>query len=93
MGERDSHSILPPGIEGHFKHFTSGGEHEEWMPSKERKYYTNAFIVQDGKVHPFFLSYHQAYNTVLPLRSFLDIKKEGSVNISARFLDVQSAKA
>ncbi|GLB39079.1 putative NUDIX domain containing protein [Lyophyllum shimeji] len=40
----------PPGIDGNLKHVVSGGDDAEWMPFETRKLYTNAFIVQDGKV-------------------------------------------
>jgi hypothetical protein len=45
-----SSSILPPGIEGELQLFTSGGHDVEWMSFTKRKHYTNAFIVQNGKV-------------------------------------------
>jgi len=49
-----STSTLPPGIDGNLQFFTSGGNAAEWMPFSKRKYYTNAFIVQNGKVGLFF---------------------------------------
>ena len=42
-----------PGLEGLDKHaveVAKGGETHEWMNFDQRKLYTNAFIVQDGKV-------------------------------------------
>lgn len=42
-----------PGLEGLDNNTTvvsSGGEAFEWMSFDQRKLYTNAFIVQDGKV-------------------------------------------
>jgi 8-oxo-dGTP diphosphatase/2-hydroxy-dATP diphosphatase len=45
-----SSSTLPPGIEGELQFFTSGGDDAKWMPFTKQKYYTNAFIVQNGKV-------------------------------------------
>lgn len=43
-------NVAPPGIEGNLKHLVSGGDDVDWMPFEKRKYYTNAFIVQNGKV-------------------------------------------
>jgi hypothetical protein len=43
---------LPPGITGNAKHLLSGAEEGalQWREIKTVKHYTNAFIVQDGKV-------------------------------------------
>jgi hypothetical protein len=38
------------GLDGNAIEVSSGGEAFEWMSFNQRKFYTNAFIVQDGKV-------------------------------------------
>ncbi|KAF8067738.1 NUDIX hydrolase domain-like protein [Lyophyllum atratum] len=43
-------SKIPPGLEGNLKRVVSGGDDLDWMQFKKSKNYTNAFIVQDGKV-------------------------------------------
>ncbi|KAF5383264.1 hypothetical protein D9615_005067 [Tricholomella constricta] len=43
-------TATPPGIEGNLKCIVSGGEDVDWMPFEKKKEYTNAFIVQDGKI-------------------------------------------
>ena len=42
-------AALPPGLDGNFRELTRGGD-DQWMPFEGRKLYTNAFIVQNGKV-------------------------------------------
>ncbi|KAF8880071.1 hypothetical protein BD779DRAFT_1446525 [Infundibulicybe gibba] len=41
---------LPPGLTGNLKQAICGGTGPEWLPFTGRKLYTNAFIIQDGKV-------------------------------------------
>jgi hypothetical protein len=38
------------GLDGIFTEVSSGGEGFEWVTIDQRKVYTNAFIVKDGKV-------------------------------------------
>jgi len=40
---------LPPGLHGNLTEFDSGGD-SKWMDFKQRKFYTNAFIVHNGQV-------------------------------------------
>jgi hypothetical protein len=52
-----------PGLEGLDKNtieVSKGGETFEWMSFDRRKLYTNAFIVQDGKVYSIIYSSAQA---------------------------------
>jgi hypothetical protein len=45
--------VRVPGLEGlddNVTEISSGGEAFEWMTLDQRKLYTNAFIVHDGKV-------------------------------------------
>ncbi|KAF9457142.1 NUDIX hydrolase domain-like protein [Collybia nuda] len=50
MGGGRTQSDSPPGIDGDLNFYLSGGDDVEWMPFETKKYYTNAFIVQEGKV-------------------------------------------
>lgn len=47
----DSNAI-PPGIDdmGNIEYYASGGEENAWLYFSTKRYYTNAFIVKDGKV-------------------------------------------
>lgn len=38
------------GLDGILNEISSGGKHFEWVRIDQRKVYTNAFIVKDGKV-------------------------------------------
>jgi hypothetical protein len=52
-----------PGLEGLDENtieVSKGGGTFEWMSFDRRKLYTNAFIVQDGKVYPIIYSSAQA---------------------------------
>jgi hypothetical protein len=45
--------VRVPGLEGlddNTTEISSGGDSFEWMAFEQRKFYTNAFIVQDGRV-------------------------------------------
>lgn len=46
--------MLPPGVTANsnsqLKHFASGGNENPWLSFDKVKHYTNAFIIQDGKV-------------------------------------------
>lgn len=44
--------IIPPGLESNdnLKYFASGGDENPWLSFDRIKHYTNAFIVQNGKV-------------------------------------------
>ncbi|KAH7926243.1 hypothetical protein BV22DRAFT_1128322 [Leucogyrophana mollusca] len=42
-------TVLPPGVEGNLREYVQGGS-AEWMQIKHRRFYTNAFIIQDGKI-------------------------------------------
>ncbi|KAF9480952.1 hypothetical protein BDN70DRAFT_856025, partial [Pholiota conissans] len=44
--------VLPPGINttSPFKFYASSGDEKEWLPFTKIKDYTNAFIVQEGKL-------------------------------------------
>jgi hypothetical protein len=48
-------SKIPPGIDDirSLEYYASGGDENAWLNFSKKKYYTNAFIVEDGKV--FFL--------------------------------------
>ena len=45
-------SKIPPGIDGarNPEYYASGGDENAWLSFSKKKYYTNAFIVEDGKV-------------------------------------------
>lgn len=42
-------SILPPGLEGNLVEYVQGGV-GDWLPFDQKRFYTNAFIIQDDKV-------------------------------------------
>ncbi|KAG2752263.1 hypothetical protein P692DRAFT_201838554 [Suillus brevipes Sb2] len=42
-------SILPPGLEGNLVEYVQGGV-GDWLPFDQKRFYTNAFIIQDEKV-------------------------------------------
>jgi hypothetical protein len=42
-------TVIPPGLEGNLVEVSSGGG-EDWMSFQCRKFYTNAFVVCEGKV-------------------------------------------
>jgi hypothetical protein len=46
-------TLLPPGLEGDLTKVTSGGDDTQWMTFDQTKFYTNAFIIQNGKVGSF----------------------------------------
>ena len=51
-------SGIPPGIDDtrNFERYASGGDENAWLYFSKKRYYTNAFIVEDGKVElSFFL--------------------------------------
>ncbi|TFK41513.1 NUDIX hydrolase domain-like protein [Crucibulum laeve] len=43
-------SNIPPGLQGNFTNYTSGGSDGDWLSYKKTKFYTNAFIIQNGKI-------------------------------------------
>lgn len=45
-------SGIPPGIDDtqNLQYYASGGDENAWLSFSKKRYYTNAFIVQDGKV-------------------------------------------
>ena len=45
-------SKTPPGIDDirNPEYYASGGDENEWLSFSKKKFYTNAFIVQDDKV-------------------------------------------
>jgi hypothetical protein len=45
-------SKIPPGIDDirNLEYYASGGDENAWLNFSNKKYYTNAFIVEDGKV-------------------------------------------
>lgn len=43
--------MVPPGLEGDIKPSIQGGSATDWKTYNEIKYYTNVFIIQDGKVN------------------------------------------
>ncbi|KAG1804259.1 NUDIX hydrolase domain-like protein [Suillus subaureus] len=42
-------SILPPGLEGNLVEHVQGGV-GDWLPFDQKRFYTNAFIIQDDKI-------------------------------------------
>ncbi|KAJ8596774.1 hypothetical protein M405DRAFT_725509 [Rhizopogon salebrosus TDB-379] len=42
-------SALPPGLEGNLVEYVRGGE-GDWLPFDEKRFYTNAFVIQDDKI-------------------------------------------
>jgi hypothetical protein len=48
----------PPGIDDtkNLERYASGGDENAWLSFSKKKYYTNAFIVEDGKVELCFYS-------------------------------------
>lgn len=42
-------SILPPGLEGNLVEYVQGGV-GDWLPFDQKRFYTNAFIIQDDKI-------------------------------------------
>ncbi|RXW16832.1 hypothetical protein EST38_g9018 [Candolleomyces aberdarensis] len=69
---------LPPGITGNVKRFLSGSQKDalQWRQIKTLKHYTNAFVVQDGKVRslvvPFLSTAH-----IKEVQILLGMKKRG----------------
>lgn len=45
-------SGIPPGINNtrSLEYYASGGDENAWLNFSKKRYYTNAFIVEDGKV-------------------------------------------
>lgn len=41
--------ILPPGLEGNLVEYVQGGV-GDWLPFDQKRFYTNAFIIQDDKI-------------------------------------------
>lgn len=54
----DNSEILPPGIDDtrNLECYASGGDENAWLYFSRKKYYTNAFIAEDGKVELWFYS-------------------------------------
>ena len=48
----------PPGlsVDRGFSETISGGDVDDWVPFEEKRVYTNAFVVHDGKVSPSIVS-------------------------------------
>ena len=51
-------SGIPPGINNtrSLEYYASGGDENAWLNFSKKRYYTNAFIVEDGKVWLYFYS-------------------------------------
>ena len=49
---------IPPGIDEtrNLEFYASGGDENAWLNFSKKRYYTNAFIVEDGKVELRFYS-------------------------------------
>ena len=49
-------SKIPPGIDDirNPEYYASGGDENPWLCFSRKRYYTNAFIVEDGKVKLLF---------------------------------------
>ena len=48
---------IPPGIDDtqNLEYYASGGDENSWLYFSKKRYYTNAFIVEDGKVELCFI--------------------------------------
>jgi hypothetical protein len=62
-------SALPPGLEGNLVEYVRGGE-GDWLPFDEKRFYTNAFVIQDDKVCFNVTPYIHSGDTLLFLRFF-----------------------
>ena len=49
-------SSLPPGVEGNLVEYVRGGE-GDWLSFDQKRFYTNAFVIQDDKVHTNIMAY------------------------------------
>ena len=49
---------IPPGIDDtkNLERYASGGDENAWLDFSKKRYYTNAFIVENGKVALRFCS-------------------------------------
>lgn len=62
-------SSLPPGLKGNLVEYVRGGE-GDWLPFDEKRFYTNAFVIQDDQVRTNITTYILAIRSC-SLRYFL----------------------
>ena len=69
--------MTPPGIDNarNPEYYASGGDENTWLSFSKKKYYTNAFIMEDGKVNVVFTSLFPL--TYLLWKLLLGLKKRG----------------
>lgn len=69
---------IPPGIDdvGNPEYYASGGDENAWLSFSKKKYYTNAFVVEDGKVLGL-LTFRFEGSTYLFFKLLLGLKKRG----------------
>ncbi|KAG6917604.1 hypothetical protein DXG01_001833 [Tephrocybe rancida] len=63
----------PPGLQRNLNRVSSSGDALEWLAFEKRKEYTNAFIIQHGKVSGFLPASRFPYATT-PSRFYLDTR-------------------
>jgi hypothetical protein len=63
-------SGIPPGIDDtrNLEYYASGGDENAWLYFSKKRYYTNAFIVEDGKVELWF--YFRSNSTFIRFQSY-----------------------
>lgn len=64
MTPATSRDKLPPGIAGEWDGFTEGGQNP-WRILEQTRYYTNAFIVRDGRVRTHFRQSRDIQSSIL----------------------------
>ena len=86
-------SGIPPGIDDtrNLEYYASGGDENAWLYFSKKKYYTNAFIVEDGKVELF--CYSRSNLNLEGNTFFLSIFKVTFRIEEARFWDAQVSPA
>ena len=78
IGQVDN-EILPPGIDDirNIEYYASGGDENSWLYFSKKKYYTNAFIVEDGKVELCVFTQLKWITFYLFSKLLLGLKKRG----------------
>jgi hypothetical protein len=73
---------IPPGIDDihNLERYASGGDENAWLYFSKKKYYTNAFVVEDGKVELWFYSFQLEFERrpfICFSKLLLGLKKRG----------------